>query len=211
MAARTRGMAAALAAGAVLAATGASAAADPGTIPTATPLTNPVVTAVLVQGHPTTTVPRADGPVVRPGPPRPDVDPAALLADATAPDRPAVIGHQTVFVRENAAAPFRTIDADTRTAPGGSTVAFPDGTTSFVPTPPAADPTPGAVPRVWGVTDGVDVADHPTLQVTARLEDADGPVTTRLWVDRDTHQILWHQTYAPSGALLLSAGYRSLG
>lgn len=181
-----------------------------------TPLTNPVVTAMLVQGHPAEKVagtnPRQISPVK---PVKRSSEEAGREADAVHEAAVSTAlglldGSQTVYVRESAGEPFRTVTARTSTRPEGTSVRFPDGTTSFVPTPMPTDELaqPGRV--VWTIADSDEILGRPTVQLTSRVGDPTGPVANRYWLDASTHQVLWQQSYAPSGDILVSAGYRSI-
>ncbi len=181
-----------------------------------TPLTNPVVTAMLVQGHPAEKLAGADAGQLAPvRPVKRSAEKAGREADAVHEAAVSTAlglldGSQTVHVRESVGEPFRTITARTSTRPEGTSVRFPDGTTSFVPTPMPTDELaqPGRV--VWTIAESDEILGRPTVQLASRVGDPAGPVANRYWLDVSTHQVLWQESYTPSGDILVSAGYRSI-
>ena len=183
-------------------------AVSPDLHPGRTPLANPVITAMLVQGHPTEVAERMEGPKPKPGAGKPANDLARVVLQG--PDV-TLSGEQSAYLRESPAGPVRTVRAATATDDGGTQVTFADRETStFVPGPSAANATPFPAGTHWSQVPGPEVAERDTIQLSARAKSAQGTLLARYWIDTKTHAVLWQQTYAANGTPLGSVGFTSI-
>lgn len=186
----------------------AAPAVSPDLHPSRTPLSNPVITAMLVQGHPTDVAERMEGPTPKPGTGQSAAELARVVLQS--PDV-MLSGEQVAYLRDSPAEPVRTVRAATATDNGGTRVTFADRETStFVPGPSAANATPFPADTHWSRVDGPEVAERDTIQLSARAKSDQGALLARYWIDTKTHAVLWQQTYAANGAPLGSVGFTSI-
>jgi hypothetical protein len=173
------------------------------------PLANPAVSALRATGLAEEKTVRLVGPSAPTGALNTDGAVAALERANHARTVTAYAGTQVVQVRHLAGYWVARVEVEVR--PGqGAQVRFPSGRSSgrdvVVPQPPA-DLALFIHRHQLRTGPGPEIAGHRTVVVEAL---SDGRPRARWWLHADSGIVVWQQTFATDGSVVLNAGFRTL-